>query len=530
MTSDRPLCQVHDNVVSGHIDWPKGGSADSAFGDDGSSSISKSAHSLISSLLTLPAVSRLGAGGAAEVRAHRFFEAVSWDDLLRHNTFYIPQQSTTALVTPRSLLRSERDDTAVHGVAKATPRLADDRGRSFDGPGAEECGSFDREREGIEVNESQPGTSSPARFNSLYLAGCHLSPYNSDRDPPGQGGTSERSASPRDPLLNFDYANLSNLMRMNAEAEQLAGSVSNDEACKVCKWHLTQLSAEDTAWATESDFCVAQHAFVEVQLAPDDATGRETTVELAFKENLVRISSQPPPPPQPSPSPHSPGAKGPSASRPEPISLPPTPVYINNYAAAGEQVESPPSGYGERVELPTQQAAARRPVGGGCYPSRSCDSLPQLSSQASSGESAEGASAYATHAQADYTEGTQWIEIWFKNECRPVHGMSLPVSYTYGRWWKGLAARYTRTGDGEDALLCSYAELEHEAVGPTLVVGLWRLRPLPPALLAQRRDQLRVQICLAKAKAFGIKRTVHRISLAYADLVNRRTTITWVND
>ena len=552
MTSDRPLCQVHDNVVSGHIDWPKGGSADSAFGDDGSSSISKSAHSLISSLLTLPAVSRLGAGGAAEVRAHRFFEAVSWDDLLRHNTFYIPQQSTTALVTPRSLLRSERDDTAVHGVAKATPRLADDRGRSFDGPGAEECGSFDREREGIEVNESQPGTSSPARFNSLYLAGCHLSPYNSDRDPPGQGGTSERSASPRDPLLNFDYANLSNLMRMNAEAEQLAGSVSNDEACKVCKWHLTQLSAEDTAWATESDFCVAQHAFVEVQLAPDDATGRETTVELAFKENLVRISSQPPPPPQPSPSPHSPGAKGPSASRPEPISLPPTPVYINNYAAAGERVESPPSGYGERVELPTsgygervesppsgygervelptQQAAARRPVGGGCYPSRSCDSLPQLSSQASSGESAEGASAYATHAQADYTEGTQWIEIWFKNECRPVHGMSLPVSYTYGRWWKGLAARYTRTGDGEDALLCSYAELEHEAVGPTLVVGLWRLRPLPPALLAQRRDQLRVQICLAKAKAFGIKRTVHRISLAYADLVNRRTTITWVND
>ena len=32
------------------------------------------------------------------------------------------------------------------------------------------------------------------------------------------------------------------------------------------------------------------------------------------------------------------------------------------------------------------------------------------------------------------------------------------------------------------------------------------------------------------AKAFGIKRTVHRISLAYADLVGRRTTITWVQD
>jgi hypothetical protein len=77
--------------------------------------------------------------------------------------------------------------------------------------------------------------------------------------------------------------------------------------------------------------------------------------------------------------------------------------------------------------------------------------------------------------------------------------------------------------------LYSYAELEHEAAGPTLTVGLWRLRPLPARLLADR-EQLRVHICLAKAKAFGIKRTVHRISLAYADLVSRRTIITWVQD
>ena len=54
-------------------------------------------------------------------------------------------------------------------------------------------------------------------------------------------------------------------------------------------------------------------------------------------------------------------------------------------------------------------------------------------------------------------------------------------------------------------------------------------KPLPARLLADR-DKLRVNICLAKAKAFGIKRTVHRISLAYADLVGRRTTITWVQD
>ena len=78
--------------------------------------------------------------------------------------------------------------------------------------------------------------------------------------------------------------------------------------------------------------------------------------------------------------------------------------------------------------------------------------------------------------------------------------------------------------------LYSYAELEHEAAGPVLTVGLWRMRALPPSVLAEQRGSLRVQICLAKAKAFGIKRTVHRISLAYADLVGKRTTITWLQD
>ena len=151
-----------------------------------------------------------------------------------------------------------------------------------------------------------------------------------------------------------------------------------------------------------------------------------------------------------------------------------------------------------------------------------------------------------------------------------MRGLTHWGAYSYGRWWKGLAARYVRPpamgepaaafedlasetdggsadeegsssrrsssgsvaagghGGGLDALY-AYAELEHEAAGPTLTVGLWRLQPLPPRLLADR-DNLRVQICLAKAKAFGIKRTVHRISLAYADLVGKRTLITWVQD
>uniref|UniRef100_A0A7S2FFQ6 Uncharacterized protein n=1 Tax=Haptolina brevifila TaxID=156173 RepID=A0A7S2FFQ6_9EUKA len=201
--------------------------------------------------------------------------------------------------------------------------------------------------------------------------------------------------------------------------------------------------------------------------------------------------------------------------------LPPTgPVYIKNYAAAGE------TDFGED--------------GGGV----------------------DDTGAYRTHAQADYSDGSEWIEVWFKNECKNIHGMTTWGRYTYGRWWKGVCARYVRhssagcevavsasnveddpstkdaspsspSTSASEAIqmeqLYSYAELEHEAVGPTLTVGMWRLPPLPDHL--KSGDQkVSVHFCLAKAKAFGIKRIVHRISIPYADLVNRRTTITWVQD
>ena len=48
-----------------------------------------------------------------------------------------------------------------------------------------------------------------------------------------------------------------------ADRAQLAGSISNDVACKICKWHLSQLSVDD-AWTKESDFDTAQHHFSEV--------------------------------------------------------------------------------------------------------------------------------------------------------------------------------------------------------------------------------------------------------------------------
>ena len=289
----------------------------------------------------------------------------------------------------------------------------------------------------------------------------------------------------------------------------------------MCKWHLSQLSVDD-AWTKEADFHTAQHPFVEVPLTVGKA------VELTFKENLVRITSQPRAATASAAAATAATAAATTAvvGRPASPSKPGAASYVKNYAAAGEAATPPPPS-----------------LLGGLSSQNSTEGSDTHSqpahSQLDGALGADGSMSGATHAQADYSEDAQWIELWFKNECRLVSGLTLWGSYTYGRWWKGLAARYVRTAtvDGSEApsdvdsaeVLYSYAELEHEAAGPTLAVGLWRLKPLPPELLAQR-DKMRVQICLAKAKAFGIKRTVHRVSLAYSDLINRRTTITWVQD
>ena len=45
--------------------------------------LSPAASSLISSLLALQPSERLGAGGAAEVEAHAFFESIDWARLVR---------------------------------------------------------------------------------------------------------------------------------------------------------------------------------------------------------------------------------------------------------------------------------------------------------------------------------------------------------------------------------------------------------------------------------------------------------------
>ena len=543
---------IHERVLEAAINWPQGAAAQH---------ISADAADLIAALLRLTPAERLGANGAHEVRGHGFFTNVSWADLLQHDSFYIPIQAHSSQNAPTSPIVSpvaspaaspaapsvEKREAAArakegeekpndaqsvanreHGravpsegfVAEGAPAATVPRsnghgvarpggirlavnvaGHVDDGDG----GSTSVEERGLDSFDMSDDAMFNGAHGSLLLAGSHLSPlYPDDRQQDDDARASDDAAMrggkigaangaavegaagelhagsaqspPNHQLPNFDYANVSNLMRINAVAEQNVGSVSNHEACKVCKYHLGQLNS--ATWADEDDFGEGV-SFVDVRL--HDEAGRDT--ELTFRENVVRISQRP--------------------------------------------VE----GDGAADEFGTSDTDS---AGG--------------SSLASAAPTAH----RAHHPLAQYEGGSDFIEIWFKNECRLVSGLTLWGAYTYGRWWKGLAARYVRVADVDDddddggggggggddvhadgivgEPLYSYAELEHEAAGPTLTVGLWRMRTLPKALLEEKRDSMRVQICLAKAKAFGIKRTVHRISLAYADLVGKRTTITWLQD
>ena len=129
------------------------------------------------------------------------------------------------------------------------------------------------------------------------------------------------------------------------------------------------------------------------------------------------------------------------------------------------------------------------------------------------------------HPQAHYGGG-QWLEVWFRNEC-PAHW----GTFSYAHWWKGIVLSYVApSADGSfqpsDAKVFSYCELEHEASGPTLTAGLWRMQLPPP----EQQADMSVLICFAKAKALGVKRIVHRVSIPLTQLLGQKTEISWITD
>ncbi|XP_066936599.1 microtubule-associated serine/threonine-protein kinase 3-like isoform X2 [Clytia hemisphaerica] len=73
------VSEVFDMILTGEIEWPEG---DEALPDE--------ATNIIKHLLVRQATERLGANGAADVRAHSFFQNVNWNSLLREKAEFIP--------------------------------------------------------------------------------------------------------------------------------------------------------------------------------------------------------------------------------------------------------------------------------------------------------------------------------------------------------------------------------------------------------------------------------------------------------
>ena len=333
--------EVSDAVLAGVISWPGGKprakAAAEAGTDAGSDAgandpapphqdLSNAAVDLIGSLLTLAPTTRLGGGGALEVKSHGFFGAVSWTDLLQADAFYIPLQYHHAHGGDTSIRQR-----ALRGGARNTHEPVESSALAqFPSPGQTGMPSFERsplleettagptclaagvaagepwveeEEEEGEAHAVGSGASGRPRTpmgspgslpfdasayegerGSILLAGSHLSELESSASFRKQGAPIEVEQRPAadQPLLNFDYTNVSNLSRINEEVEQNAGSEKNHEACKVCYWHLSHLGNE---WTTDSDFDKS-HTFHDVQLASGG------TVDIPFRENLVRISQQ----------------------------------------------------------------------------------------------------------------------------------------------------------------------------------------------------------------------------------------------
>ena len=77
---------IFDNILNRKLVWP--GNA----GNAGGEVLSPSAVSLLDALMTSDPATRLGHGGAVEVKAHPFFQGVDWDTLARqkHEAAFVP--------------------------------------------------------------------------------------------------------------------------------------------------------------------------------------------------------------------------------------------------------------------------------------------------------------------------------------------------------------------------------------------------------------------------------------------------------
>ncbi|CAB1445779.1 unnamed protein product [Pleuronectes platessa] len=99
--------ELFGQVISDEINWP-----------EGEDSPPLDSQELITLLLRQNPLDRMGAGGAAEVKQHRFFHNLDWNGLLRQKAEFIPQlesEDDTSYFDTRSEryhhLETEEDDT-----------------------------------------------------------------------------------------------------------------------------------------------------------------------------------------------------------------------------------------------------------------------------------------------------------------------------------------------------------------------------------------------------------------------------------
>ncbi|KAL5488012.1 RIM15 [Sanghuangporus weigelae] len=108
--------KVFENILSGHIDWHEG------FID-----FSLEALDFMKRLLNVDPSQRLGANGAAEVKAHPFFAVIDWDKVTTSEAAFIPQVTdpeSTDYFDPRGAstqLFHDDDGAITIGQSAATP-------------------------------------------------------------------------------------------------------------------------------------------------------------------------------------------------------------------------------------------------------------------------------------------------------------------------------------------------------------------------------------------------------------------------
>lgn len=180
--------KVFDNILSRRLEWPES--------DD---DISPEAIDFMNRLMCTDPKKRLGAQGAAEVKAHPFLAGIDWVNLFKSEASFVPSVTdpeSTDYFDPRGATQVFHDDEEVPPQPLTTT-----------------------------------GATSPSGFESRNLSTL-LSSTLETKDSIGQNSSSARSARPSDDFGTFNFKNLPVLERANEEVIRRLKVGQNGERIK----------------------------------------------------------------------------------------------------------------------------------------------------------------------------------------------------------------------------------------------------------------------------------------------------------